>query len=75
MPNKIAQPPETMDSCGSAQSPQPTINIPPTGPQEFDLLTIEREAMEAAGIPPAMLPPLPTFTLEEGHRNVGGFGV
>ena len=73
--DQIVPTPETQAPCGSAQPAPDTLNISPTGPQEFDLLATEREAMQAAGIPSEMLPPLPAFTPEEGHRNAGGFGV
>lgn len=73
--NQNVPAPETKPPCGYLESSKQTVNIPPTDPQEFDLLSTEREAMVAAGIPLAMLPPLPTVTPEEGHRNAGGFGA
>ena len=75
MLNQIASPTETHYLCGSAQPAQPAVNIPSTAPQEFDLLAVERELMAAAGCPAELLPTLPAFTPEEGHRFSGGFGV
>lgn len=73
--DQIVPLPEAQAPCGPAQSADGTLNIPSTGPQEFDLIAVERELMAAAGCPAELLPPMPAFTPEEGHRNVGGFGV
>lgn len=76
--NKIIPSPETEDPCGSAQTAAASLNIPPTSPQDIDLLAAEAEALEAAGVPwewrDALRKTMPA-TPEEGAPCPGGFGV
>jgi hypothetical protein len=42
------------------------------GPMDLDLLELEAQAMQAAGIPPQLIPGMNLFGFTEGHPIPGG---
>jgi hypothetical protein len=42
------------------------------GPMDLDLLEMEAQAMQAAGIPPQLIPGMNLFGFTEGHPIPGG---
>lgn len=64
--------------CGSSDSSPSLLNMPCTGPQDLDLMAVESEALDAAGIPfewrDALRRTVPASP-EEGHPCPGGGGA